>query len=45
MAYRCGDEEGNPSIHNITEGEIDRRTRYGDGVPKEDIYMFKGGNS
>ena len=33
---------GNPYINNSIEGEIDRRTRYGAGIPKDDLYMFNG---
>ena len=40
--YHCGNDEPNPYDNNGNEGEIDRRTRYGAGVPKEDLYMFNG---
>ena len=29
MAYHCAGGEENPYMYNSTEGEIDRRTRYG----------------
>ena len=42
MKYHCGNDEPNPYDDNGNEGEIDRRTRYGAGIPKEDLYMFNG---
>ena len=42
MAYHCNNDEENPYIDNSIEGEIDRRTRFGDGIPKGDLYMFNG---
>ena len=42
MKYHCGNEELNPYDNDNNEGEIDRRARYGAGIPKEDLYMFNG---
>ena len=42
MAYRCNKDEATTYVNNSIECEVDRRTRYGDGVPKEDLFTRNG---
>ena len=40
--YHCGAEVGNPFTSNNEEGGARRKTAYGFGIPKEDMFTIKG---
>ena len=42
MMYHCGNEDENPYNDTNEDGIINRNTRSGAGIPKEDLIMFNG---
>ena len=40
--YHCGNDGKKPYVNNGKEGGVNRHTRHGAGVPREDMYMFNG---
>ena len=42
MNYHCGNEAENPYNDTNNEGGINRNTRSGAGIHKEDLIMFNG---